>query len=146
MPLLNSNMKLKTRYLSINLRNNANTVDICTENIFSRILKKERERANRNEHQFSLIVLEFNQAKIDQKEIGVFLTKITRRIRLIDEIGWCGPNCIGIILPYTSACGARQFIDSLGDLIDSCIPISNCTICTYPLKNDSENDDKGIMQ
>ena len=65
-----------------------------------------------------------------------FLEKILKRVRVIDEIGWYGPKRIGIVLPYTNADGAQEFSDSLDGLFDSSLPVTICTIYTYPSENE----------
>lgn len=105
---------------------------IHSEKEFFWVLERERERANRNRHQFSLIVLELELTEMNEATIRSCINKINKRMRIIDEIGSYGAECIGIILPYTSSRGARAFAEDLVDSMDSMIPISSCTICTYP--------------
>jgi hypothetical protein len=120
--------------------NNSDRVGVCSEKDFLRKLERERERANRNRHPFSLVVFEFDPARLNPDKTSAFLKQIITRMRVTDEIGWYDAKRIGIILPYTAASGARQFTKSLGDLMNYPIPISKCSICTYPPANDSPQE------
>jgi PleD family two-component response regulator len=139
MPWSNLKNKLNSSYSIMHSRNDDRMVDIYSRSHFSKILERERERANRNNHKFSLIVLEFRIHEIEKNRIRKVLKQITARLRIIDEIGWYGPNRIGIILPYTSKKGACQLIKSLSELVDPQFSIPTCTICTYPPGTDCKN-------
>jgi PleD family two-component response regulator len=136
MPWLALKKKLNSSYFTMHSRTDDRIVDMYSRRYFSKVLERERARANRYNHQFSLVVLEFRLHKIEKDKIRKVLKQITERLRIIDEIGWYGPNCIGIILPYTSKKGASQLIKSLSELVDSQISIPTCTICTYPPGSD----------
>lgn len=136
----NIKKRINMSYFSTDLGHNGIPAPIYAEKEFHRVLERERERANRNNHQFSLIVFDFELPVIDQAKTRIFLKKIIRRLRIIDEIGWYGAKRIGIILPYTSKKGARQLTESLSDIIDSSIQISTCTICTYPERCDADKN------
>jgi hypothetical protein len=109
--------------------------NICSEKEFFVIIERERERANRNNHKFSLILLDLRLSGEDQKATMLFLKKIIRRIRKIDEIGWYAPRRLGIVLPYTPSEGAQEFADSISALPDSASTVASCTIYTYPYEN-----------
>ena len=132
MPRLNFKRNKIEAHRSMNFSNDNHKFDIYTQKDFFTVLERERERANRNKHQFSLIVFEFGLPVTDQTKTINLLKKIWKRLRIIDEIGWYGSNRIGIILPYTSKQGAWQLTKCLSDLNDSSVLISTCTICTYP--------------
>lgn len=145
MTLPNLRKKLKTPHFSLNMANNGYKKYIYSKKEFSQVLEHERQRANRNKHRFSLIVLELGSAKIDEAIPHRFINKITNRLRIIDEIGWYGSERVGIILPYTSSPGAHAFAESLRDVMDSSIPISICTICTYPPGCDVDKQELPII-
>jgi PleD family two-component response regulator len=136
MPWSNLKKRLNSSYFIMHSRNDDRMVDMCSRRYFSKILESERARANRYNHQFSLVVLKFELHEIEKDKIRKVLKQITERLRIIDEIGWYGPNCIGIILPYTSKKGASQLIKSLNELVDYQISNPTCTICTYPPGSD----------
>ena len=132
MPLLNRLKNFGRKHNSLAFNNNGHKKSVYSEKMFFEVIERERERANRNDHHFSLIVLDLDLPRTDYDTTRPFLEKIIRRVRVIDEIGWYGPKRIGIILPYTDANGAQEFSNSLDDLFKSNTPISLCTIYTYP--------------
>lgn len=132
MPLSNLLKKFGNRRISLAVDANGHKKFIYSERELFEIIERERERANRHDHHFSLIVLDLDVPSTDYGTTRNFLDKITKRVRVIDEIGWYGPKRIGIVLPYTDADGAQEFSDSLDDLFESSTPVSICTIYTYP--------------
>jgi hypothetical protein len=139
MPWVNLLKKFGNRRISQFFDNNGQKKSIYSEKMFFEVIERERERANRNDHHFSLIVLDLDLSSTDYDTTRFFLEKIIRRVRVIDEIGWYGPKRIGIILPYTDADGAQEFSDSLDNLFDSSMPVSICTIDTYPSDRELSN-------
>jgi hypothetical protein len=132
MKWLNLFKKFGNKRISQAFENNGHKKPLFSERAFFEIIERERERANRHDHKFSLIVLDLEVASTNYNTIRFFVEKILNRVRVIDEIGWYGPKRIGIVLPYTDARGAQEFSDSLYGLFDSSLPVSVCTIYTYP--------------
>ena len=101
---------------------------LCRED-FHRALAQERARANRTEHQFSVVLL---QGEGLQRAGGAedLINKIANRIRVIDQIGWFDSRRIGLILPYTSSSGAQKLVDRIRPLSPPFV--SFFTIYTYP--------------
>ena len=79
--------------------------NIHSHNEFRFILDREFKRANRNAHEFSLLVFKTNDTDSDQPTISL-TDLITHQVRSTDEVGWFDENSIGILLPDTSARGA----------------------------------------
>ena len=98
-------------FANLNLKKDSN--GIHSEEEFRSIIERERARADRTDHQFSLIVLDLVYPDENHHTTHHMLQKIFRRVRTIDEIGWYDQNRIGVILPYTSAQGAQKFAESL---------------------------------
>jgi hypothetical protein len=105
---------------------------IHSEKEFFHILERERERANRNNQPFSLVVFDLRFLHPFIPAANNFIKKITHRMRKIDEIGWYKQRQIGILLPYTDLQGAGKFVESLKNLFGFKMPIVNCTVFTYP--------------
>ena len=103
--------------------------EFYSEEEFRRIIDRERARADRTDHQFSLILLDFGFNNRNHNSNGRLLQKISSRIRKIDEIGWYDPRRIGIILPYTSEQGAQRFAESLCELMEP--STTECTFNVY---------------
>jgi len=83
---------------------------------FRRIIDRERARADRTNHQFSLIILDLGVSNGNHKANRILLQKIISRARKIDELGWYDKQRIGILLPYTSEQGAQKFAESLCEI------------------------------
>ena len=107
---------------------------IHPEEELRRIIDRERARADRTDHQFSLVVFDLGFTNDHQNENGLLLQKIFSRIRRIDEIGWHDRRRIGIILPYTSERGAQRFAESLCELMDP--SMAECVFNLYTYGSD----------
>ena len=110
------------------------TGKIHYEKVFRSIIERERARADRTDHKFSLIVLDLRSPDENHQTTNYILQKIFRRVRKIDEIGWYDQNRIGIILPYTSAQGAQKFAESLSNSFGR--PIKECLLNIYTYDSD----------
>ena len=76
---------------------------IRPEREFYTLLSCERARADRNQHDFSLLVFHEKGAVETEQLVHV----LSRRIREIDAIGWLDSGHMGVLLPYTSFSGAK---------------------------------------
>lgn len=124
-------LKLKFRHLA-DVFKNGSEQDIYSELDFFKILERERERANRNNHSFSLIVFDLGFFLISKSGTKKLIKKISHRMRKIDEIGWYSHRQIGILLPYTTSQGAGEFIESLKNLLGNRMQKISCTVYCYP--------------
>lgn len=106
-------------------------IKIFPEAEFRAILEQERARADRNDHQFSLVVFDIIQPT--GKKVGTrrMMQKISGRIRSIDKIGWYDNQRIGIILPYTSGEGATKLAETICDLFGTSTRNPECAVYTY---------------
>ena len=118
----------------------ADSGKIHPEEEFRRIIDRERARADRTDHQFSLIVFDLGFTNGNQNKNGLLLQKIISRMRRIDEIGWYDPRRIGIILPYTAERGAQRFAESLCQLSDP--SLANCIFNVYTYDFDRTSHDE----
>ena len=74
---------------------------------FQAILTREKARADRNGHGFSLVAIEVSR-KVDAFSL---IKYFQNKIRRSDEIGWFDNKTLGILLYNTSANGAWQFVN-----------------------------------
>lgn len=111
---------------------------------FYKIIERERERANRNNHQVSLVVFNLESFPDDGKERRQLIKNIIKEKRKVDELGWYDKHSVGVILPYTSSHGARKFSVRLSRTLNFIMPDSFCYLFTYPLedKTDAEPENK----
>jgi len=113
---------------------------IHPEEEFRSIIDRERARADRTDHQFSLIVFDLGFTNGNQNKNGRLLQKIISRMRRIDEIGWYDPRRIGIILPYTAERGAQRFAENLCQLLDPSLAHCIFNVYTYDLDKTSHDE------
>jgi len=107
---------------------------------FFKIIGRERERANRNNHQVSLIVFNLESFPDNSSQRKLLIRNIIREKREIDELGWYNKHSVGVILPYTSSNGARQFSVRLSRSLNFIMPDSFCYLFTYPLEAKFDDD------
>jgi hypothetical protein len=106
---------------------------ILSEEAFRLVLDRERERVGRNQHQYSLILLDLGSTDKNFSNISRILNIITLRVRSVDELGWYDKQRIGIILPYTSADGACKLAENLCSIFEDELPKLRFDVFTYPL-------------
>lgn len=106
---------------------------IHSSDAFRAILERERARAERTGQIFSLAIFRANNGNGADpaflEHLGIVLVK---KVRMSDEIGWYDGNCIGTMLPGTSAEGAWQFVDTIKKRIGDMGPSLDCSVYSYP--------------
>ncbi len=104
--------------------------DVYPRAQFDAVLHHERNRADRDETEFSLVLIKMRRN--DWRTSCRLARSILRRCRSTDELGWYGQSCLCVLLPNTSAAGARCFEASTRRLSESLeIPVVLKTY-TYP--------------
>jgi hypothetical protein len=117
----------------VNGLNKRGLEEIYSMEEFKRIIEKERARADRNNHTFSLVLFDLGSSDMKKTNIIPLIGEIKGRIRFVDETGWYDDQRIGMILPYTSNTGATKLAENICESLGSPIPKLMCTIYTYPL-------------
>jgi len=110
---------------------------------FRDILERERARADRNEHPFSMVDFEVGDSETDSNQVRNLAYVLTNRIRTVDEVGWLGNQRIGVLLPYTPATGARKLADDVCQKISVRSLPPKYTIHTYPSISRGPSDHSG---
>jgi lipopolysaccharide/colanic/teichoic acid biosynthesis glycosyltransferase len=83
--------------------------------MFRTLLEKERCRADRNIHAFSVVVFDGTSSpSISLIKVAEVLLKCRR---LPDEVGWMEPFKIGVLLPDTNAENSRHFADRVHEVL-----------------------------
>ncbi|NOZ00838.1 MAG: hypothetical protein GXP54_02990 [Deltaproteobacteria bacterium] len=96
----------------------------------SRLLFRERERADRNHHAFSLVVFEVGDMKVSV--FREFVKVLMERRRSTDEIGWFESNQLGVILAESGASGADAYLGDLREkLTDSGLEMPETRVFMY---------------
>ena len=103
-----------------------------SEEDFRFILGLEKERADRGNHQFSLIIFDKKQYEAENGAAQYLIDNIIQRVRDIDIVGWLDSNSICVILPYTPFGGANQLVGYICKSSNSSIPQSAYSVQTYP--------------
>lgn len=110
---------------------------VSSPDVFRQLIEKERCRANRNDHRYSLLILQLTPEAVNgnglklKKAIGV----IQERIRNVDEVGWYAERQLGIILPYTSQDGARKLAEDLCTRLEPWVGGAAWEVYSYPAAN-----------
>jgi len=99
---------------------------------FVEILDRERERADRHNHYFSLVVFDMGPNEANRAAARRLVRTISRRVRNIDEVGWYDKWRVGVIMPYTPAEGAWEVADDICQFIGATLPPPACAVYTYP--------------
>ena len=99
---------------------------------FRFILSFEKERADRGNHQFSLIVIDRKQYEAINGAAQHLIDNIIQRVRDIDIVGWHDNESICVILPYTTFEGANKLVKCISEPLNSSIPKSAYSVHTYP--------------
>lgn len=103
--------------------------------IFLRLIENERDRANRSDSRFSLILLKMNHmARFDHPSSQI-IEKIRKRVRRIDRIGWYDDYHLGVLLPGTDASGAQQIINDIMAGQNKSLFTPPCQTFCYPLSD-----------
>ncbi len=116
---------------------------------FYEVLERERARADRSNQRLSLLVFELGLPDIEGDIVRHLVSVLVSRLRISDEIGWFDRQCIGIILPYTSAEGAWKLAEEVcqGFNGNGRALSSFCSVYTYPFEKQSSdsNSEKFIL-
>jgi len=104
------------------------TVTLSREG-FRRAIALERARADRNEREFSVLLLH-GDALTSAVGADHWINRLAKRIRIIDRIGWFDERRIGVLLPYTSSDGALTLANDISHMTIPSPPIFS--VYTYP--------------
>jgi lipopolysaccharide/colanic/teichoic acid biosynthesis glycosyltransferase len=101
---------------------------------FRFILERERARAERTGHIFSLVIFSFNHGNgNDSAYMERLGTVLVQKVRMSDEVGWYDEKTsLGALLPGTTVEGALQFIDIIKKLMGEIASGLVTKIYTYP--------------
>ena len=116
------------RFFHEELTEENSVAEICSQEEFHAILVREKARADRNGHGFSLVAFQVPELE----DIPNLVAQVKQRVRTTDEIGWFDHNILGVFLYNTPAMGAWQFVnyssDNKNDLFCTC----KCSVHSYP--------------
>jgi GGDEF domain-containing protein len=107
---------------------------------FRAILENERCRADRNHHEFSLVVFDIGNPNAGETHLRCLARVLTNRIRCTDIAGWIDDQNLAVLLPDTSSAGAWRLADNVCKLVGIKIAPPNCTVFNYPFGRFSNSD------
>jgi hypothetical protein len=116
--------------LSEDLAKHDLAAEICPQEEFHTILEREKARADRNGHGFSLVTLEVSGLG----DVFCLTEYLRHRIRTTDEIGWFNGNTLGVFLYNTSALGAGQFVNKSRQERGVDFSLCKATVYCYPIE------------
>ena len=91
---------------------------LVDEDAFARILRRERDRADRTLDDFALVAADLGTCVNDRGWCRRFERVLASRMRSTDEAGWLAPLRVGIALPHTDEAGAWTFVHALKARLD----------------------------
>jgi lipopolysaccharide/colanic/teichoic acid biosynthesis glycosyltransferase len=108
--------------------------NIHPSELFRFILERERARAERTGHIFSLVIFSSNHGNgnnsVYMERLG---TVLVQKVRMSDEVGWYDEKtALGALLPGTTAGGALQFIDIIKKIMGEIASGLVTKVYTYP--------------
>jgi lipopolysaccharide/colanic/teichoic acid biosynthesis glycosyltransferase len=113
-------------------------ISIRSAEEFRAILSRERARANRNGHEFSLVAFDLVDANRNSVRARRLVHVLSHRVRATDKIGWFGERCIGVVLPYTASDVARKVLHDVCQIIGT--GALSCSVYTYPSRSAATGD------
>ena len=76
---------------------------VYTRNEFQRVLAREKSRTERYGRDSCFIVFEQDADRLSKRIIRRLINAVSRRVRLVDEIGWVNTKGIGVLLAGATA-------------------------------------------
>ena len=113
------------------------------KNDFQRMVQRERARADRMGHKFSVIFFDLLMPTNNTCDMGTLAAQISKRIRVYDDSCTVDGNRIAVLLPYTDYAQAGSFANHIISTITQGKACLKYSIMSYPdnwVKNgDNEN-------
>jgi hypothetical protein len=105
--------------------------DMLSEGDFAALVARERSRADRNGHGFSLVVIDLSDHGTS-RACAVVRRVADTRMRAYDAIGWLAPGRLGILLPDATARQAALFAETLCGVCECRKVPAAFSIVTHP--------------
>ena len=118
----------RKRFFHEELTEENSVTGICSQEEFHAILIREKARADRNGHGFSLVAFELSEFE----DTSNLVAQVKQRIRTTDEIGWFDHHTLGVFLYNTPAMGAWQFVNNSSGNKDDLFSTYKCNVYSYP--------------
>jgi len=119
----------------MHLRRKKKKEPICgvySEKEFRALLDHEQRRSDRTKEKFSVAVFDVGDVETDMDKVCLLPDNLVGSSRSTDEVGWFDKNRIGVLLPDTTAKGARHFTRYFSTTLSSALGTIAPKIYTYP--------------
>lgn len=103
-----------------------------TPDAFRAMVQKERARADRSDGTFCLVSFDVGSPHSSDTLVSLLLVALRERKRLTDEVGWSDDRHLAVILPGTTATGARCFAEEIFRAIAKTCTPPPYEIAQYP--------------
>lgn len=107
--------------------------------IFRQILRRERARADRNAHVFSVIMFDVENASRRNALSRRLVGELKKRTRFTDVIGCLDERRIGVLLPETTTGGATKFVGDIRRSLNAGDASLHYAVHTYPPETESDS-------
>lgn len=97
---------------------------------FKAVIERERAKADRNGHGFSLVTFRLGEETADQQARS-FPRLLLDKMRITDEIGWLSRRSIGVLLFSADVVGAHRFVNKVQEEMKQ-EKVPPFSIFTYP--------------
>lgn len=117
---------------------------VLSKDVFYRVLRRERYKADRADDCFSLVSFEVGDPESDGSPFDLLMEVMDARLRATDEIGWIDKRHVGVLLSNTAYRGAWIFANNvLKVLMKHTQAITGFVIYVYPTNmEDPVKDEK----
>ena len=106
---------------------------VLDKDLFYRVLRRERYKADRMNNAFSLVSFEVGDPESDGSPFYLLMQFMESRLRATDEIGWLDKRNVGFLLSNTPYRGAWIFANNvLNELMKHTEAITGFVIYVYP--------------
>jgi len=99
------------------------------------IIDRERMRSDRGNSMFAMLTFTLVEPCTDE-QFECLGQVLKQRLRVTDDAGVLGPNCVGAVLPETSVVGAWKVADNVCELLPASFPRPDCKVYVHPADRD----------
>jgi len=99
------------------------------------IIDRERMRSDRGNSMFALLTFTLDEP-VDAALLVCLGQVLKVRLRVTDDAGLLGPNCVGAVLPETSVIGAWKVADDVCDMLPASSSRPQCNVYVHPANHD----------
>lgn len=113
---------------------------LLNENQFRAEVTRERIRADRNQSQFSILVIELPADRSNRRDYLKLSRLLRKRLRLTDTAGYLSNDRVAALLPETPKTGAWKVASDLCDVYPVGHERPSCEVYVYPEEGPPSGD------